>query len=116
MYVVTVFVKRVYNLMIYYIPSISISSKCKITLNISDAKKNVLFQGICDKSLQCMDLLSTLLSISSNCMITLNISDTNSSRMKNVLCPGSCEKNLQCMDLSSTIVEYIKQIHDNVKY
>ena len=57
-----------------------------------------------------------LLSISSNCMITLNISDTNSSRMKNVLCPGSCEKNLQCMDLSSTIVEYIKQIHDNVKY
>ena len=59
--------------MIYYIPSISISSKCKITLNISDAKKNVLFQGICDKSLQCMDLLSTL-------------------------------------------AEYIKQLHDNIKY
>ena len=91
-----------------------------ITLTISDAKnswmKNVLFPGRYEMSLQCMDLLSTLLSISSNWMITVLISDANSSWMKNVCCHGICEKILQSNDLLYTIDKYIKQMQDNVKY
>ena len=60
MYFVQVVVKRIYSAWIFHLQSLSISSKYMITLNISGAKKNVLCQGICEKSLQCMDLLSTL--------------------------------------------------------
>ena len=64
MYSVKVFVKRVYNVWIFYLPLLSISSKCMITLTISDAKRsrmnNILCPGIFEKSLQCKDPLSTL--------------------------------------------------------